>query len=70
MASSSAASVISLKAELARKQTEFEREKNDPSLKDQRIQAAKSKRAASWLKQNKGVLERHRRDVLQVSKAK
>ncbi|EGD81851.1 hypothetical protein PTSG_11390, partial [Salpingoeca rosetta] len=59
------ASLVNLKAELARKQEEYVREKNDPSARDERLQQRKSKRAAGWIKQNKGVLERHRRDVLQ-----
>ena len=58
-------SLVNLKAELARKQEEYRREKSDPALRDERLQAKKSKRAAAWMKQNKGVLERHRRDVLE-----
>eukprot|EP00045_Choanoeca_perplexa_P015552 m.197140 g.197140 ORF g.197140 m.197140 type:complete len:365 (+) comp17022_c0_seq15:52-1146(+) len=61
----SAASLVDLKAELARKQAEYRQEKLNPSLKDERVERERARHAATWLKANKGVMKRSQQDMIQ-----
>eukprot|EP00730_Choanoeca_flexa_P017541 TRINITY_DN8463_c0_g1_i4.p1 TRINITY_DN8463_c0_g1~~TRINITY_DN8463_c0_g1_i4.p1 ORF type:complete len:498 (+),score=75.35 TRINITY_DN8463_c0_g1_i4:81-1574(+) len=64
----SSASLIDLRAELARKQAQFRQEKQNPELKDARVERQRARQAAAWLKSNKGVLKRSQQDLIQNAK--
>ena len=52
--------------QLARKQAEYRQEKLNPNLKDERVERQRARKAAPWLKANKGVMKRSQQDMIQA----